>query len=139
MFILIGVLVVVVGSSLLGHGKSETGAGPKASNELFAQERRAQDESAKSLVRNGAIAMESLLSEAQSLSGAISRVGAIEPNIHWVSDPQARAANGALSLTVGPDQQSYVLTTASSSGTTFTYSRGASFVVARTCGPGCTW
>jgi hypothetical protein len=63
---------------------------------------------------------------------------AIEPNIDWVGDPQARAARDEVALTVGADPQSYVLTTASDSGTTFAFDRDANVVVTRTCGPGCT-
>ena len=97
----------------------------------------AEDESAKSLLQSGALAMESLFTSSQSFAGGTGAVAQIEPNIVWVSGAASAAAN-QVALTV-PSDQSYVLSTMSASGTTFTYSRGDALQVARTCGPGCTW
>jgi hypothetical protein len=133
-------LLAIVGYLAFGQGGSGgTESPPKAAGTGVVGSRHlAENESAKSLLQSGALAMESLFTSSQSFAGGTGAVAQIEPNIDWVSGGAASAAANQVALTV-PSEQSYVLATMSASGTTFTYSRSEALQVARTCGPGCTW
>jgi len=81
-----------------------------------------EDERARLLLRNGRLAMESLFARSQSFSGGIAAAAQIEPSISWVSGDTASATANQVALTL-PSEQSYVLSTTSASGKTFTYRR----------------
>ena len=132
-------LVAVVGYLAFERGGS-AGESPSktARTGVVGSRHQAEDVSAKSLLQSGALAMESLFTGSQSFAGGIGAVAQIEPNISWMNGGAASAAANQVALTV-PDEQSYVLSTASVSGTTFTYHRSATAHVERTCGPGCAW
>ncbi len=141
---LVGLVVIailaIVGYLTFGHGGNGGTESPSkaAATDVVGSRHLAEDESAKSLLQSGALAMESLFTSSQSFAGGTGAVAQIEPNIVWVSGGAASAAANQVALTV-PSDQSYVLSTMSASGTTFTYSRSDALQVARTCGPGCTW
>ena len=134
------VLVAIVGYLAFGRsGGGGTESPSKAAGTGVVGSRHlAEDEKAKLLLQSGALAMESLFTSSQSFSGGMGAAAQIEPNIAWVSGGAASAAANQVALTV-PSEQSYVLSTMSASGTTFTYSRSDTVQVARTCGPGCAW
>ena len=132
-------LLAIVGYLAFGPGGGGGGSPSKtARTGVLGSRHLAEDESAKSLLQSGALAMESLFTGSQSFAGGTGAVAQIEPNISWVSGGAASAAANQVALTV-PDEQSYVLSTMSGSGTTFTYSRSDTVQIRRTCGPGCTW
>lgn len=141
---LVGLVVIailaIVGYLTFGHGGNAGTESPSkvAGTGVVGSRHLAEDESAKSLLQSGALAMESLFTSSQSFAGGTGAVTQIEPNIVWVSGGAASAPANQVALTV-PSDQSYVLSTMSASGTTFTYSRSDALQVARTCGPGCTW
>lgn len=103
------------------------------------QKEAAQDSTAKSLLRNAAISMESLYADQQDFANATTAVERIEPNITWVGRAQADPRANEVALTVGSDNSSYQLVTTSGSGVTLAFSRDARVNIERTCGPGCTW
>jgi hypothetical protein len=140
---LVGLVVIailaIVGYLTFGQGGNGGTESPSkaAGTDVVGSRHLAEDESAKSLLQSGALAMESLFTSSQSFAGGTGAAAQIEPNIVWVSGAASAAAN-QVALTV-PSDQSYVLSTMSASGTTFTYSRSEALQVTRTCGPGCTW
>jgi type IV pilus assembly protein PilA len=132
-FTLIELLVVVIIIGLLAA---------IAIPAFMGQRNKANDAAAKSLVRNGATAMEAYFSEGNTYVGAdATKLRAIEPNISW----------SATLLDAGLDQvkysglsaNGYVLESTSKSGKTFTYTKdltaATGSTVTRTCGTGCTW
>ena len=134
------VLLAIVGYLAFGQGGSGGAASRSkaAGTGVVGSRHLAEDASAQSLLESGALAMESLFTGSQSFAGGAGAVAQIEPNISWMSGGAASAAANQVALTV-PSEQSYVLTTISASGTTFTYSRSDAAQVTRTCGPGCRW
>ncbi len=129
-FTLIELLVVVIIIGLLAA---------IAIPAFLGQRNKANDAAAKSLVRNGATAMEAYFSDGNSYAGATAaNLRAIEPNIAW----QITAADAAQDqLNFGtPTATTYSLSTVSKSGTTYTYAKdlnpaaGAS-TVTRSCTP----
>ena len=133
-FTLIELLVVVIIIGLLAA---------IAIPAFLGQRNKANDAAAKSLVRNGATAMEAFFSDGNTYVGADdTKLRAIEPNIQW----------SATLLDAGLDQvkfsglsaNGYTLETTSKSGKTFTYVKNLAAAapnstVSRTCGTGCTW
>jgi hypothetical protein len=97
-------------------GATAPGTGVVSSRHLV------EDERARLLLRDGRLAMESLFASSQSFSGGIAAAAQIEPNISWVSGDTASAAANQVALTV-PSERSYVLSTTSASGETFTFHR----------------
>ena len=102
---------------------------------FLGQKKGAQDSNAKSLLRNGAIALETYYSENQSFdgvtAGAAGTVAAIEPNINWLSvggiTAQAKQDQVDIalrnSLAAPGTMDRYILTTRSASGAYFAYIR----------------
>ncbi len=99
---------------------------------FLGQKKGAQDANAKSLLRNGAIAMESVYSENQSVapaSGTIEAAAkAVEPNIDF--EPAATAITATLAkddqvriAVTGANSDQYVLATTSASTHVFSYVR----------------
>ena len=131
------VLLAIIGYLTFGRGSNESPS-KAAGTGVVGSRHLAEDASAKSLLQSGAIAMESLYAGSQSFAGGTGAVAQSEPNIAWVTGGAATAGANQVALTV-PSEHSYVLSTASASGTTFTYSRSDTAQVTRTCGPGCTW
>ena len=99
----------------------------------------AEDEMARTTLRAASIAMETLFAQGQGFTGTPASVARIEPNIIWrVSG--ANAAANEVNVTVDPQNTGYELSTTSSSGHTYTYTRDAAGQVMRTCEPACgTW
>ncbi len=99
----------------------------------------AEDEMARATLRTASVAMETLFAEGQGFAGTPASIARIEPNIVWKVGVANAAAN-EVSVTVGPQNDRYELTTTSSSGTTYRYARDAAAQVLRTCEPDCgTW
>jgi hypothetical protein len=121
-----------------GGGAADDVATKAASTGVVGSRHLAEDESAKALLRTGRIAMESLFSGSQSFAGGIAAVAQIEPNIAWVSGDAASAPASQVALTV-PSEQSYVLSTTSASGTTFTYRRSEVERASGRSAPGSGW
>ena len=102
---------------------------------FLGQKKGAQDSNAKSLLRNGAIAMESYYSDNQNFdgvtAGASGTMAAIEPNIDWLSvgGITAKAKSNQVdiallnSLASPGTMDRYILTTQSASGMYFAYIR----------------
>ena len=111
---------------------------------FLGQKKGAQDANAKSLLRNGAIAMESYYSDNQDFTAATpAAMAAIEPNINWqvAAGALAKSNQVQITLTGGAVKDGYVLDTGSASGNTYKYTRAATAQVTRTC-VGCstgTW
>jgi len=100
---------------------------------FLGQKKGAQDSNAKSLLRNSAIAMESYYAENQDFgandAAAIAGAQAVEPNITFQAAAPAAAKSNQVQVVTNRiaagvgNEDSYVLTTVSQSGTTFTYER----------------
>jgi len=111
---------------------------------FLGQKKGAQDANAKSLLRNGAIAMESYYSDNQDFTAATpAAMGAIEPNINWQTAAGALAKSNQVQITLtgGAVKDGYQLDSTSASGNTYTYARDNQAKVTRTC-TGCstgTW
>lgn len=135
-FTLIELLVVVIIIGLLAA---------IAIPAFLGQRDKANDASSKSLVRNGATAVEAFYAEGNTYAGAdATNLGAIEPNIVWVAGA-ASSANDQVQIS-GVAATGYTLTSVSNSGTTYNYIKdttAAGSTVSRTCsGSGCsggTW
>ncbi len=135
-FTLIELLVVVIIIGLLAA---------IAIPAFLGQRDKANDAAAKSLVRNGATAIEAYFAEGNTYAGAdAAALGNIEPNIVWTA--AAASANNDEVQISGVAATGYTLTSVSSSGTTYNYIKdttAAGSTVQRTCaGPGCsggTW
>ncbi len=102
---------------------------------FLGQKKGAQDSNAKSLLRNGAIAMEALFSQEQDFSALRPSVGAapttasvqakmnqIEPNIVW-QITAAQAGSNQVQVAVNATDTSYALNTVSKSTTPFSWVR----------------
>ena len=108
---------------------------------FLGQKRRAQDTAAKSLLRSGVIAAESYYSEYQTFFGLTpALLGDQEQNVKW-QDPattpawvQAQAIKDQIDVVVLPGDLSYVLNSASRTGTMFSYTRDANGLVYRCSG-----
>ncbi len=99
---------------------------------FLGQKKGAQDSNAKSLLRNGAIAMESYFSNNQDFNFADDATGAtaatemakIEPNLSWqVSGGPTAAKSDQVTVDVNADFDAYALNTVSQSGTAFSWVR----------------
>jgi type IV pilus assembly protein PilA len=128
-FTLIELLVVVIIIGLLAA---------IAIPAFLGQRNKANDAAAKSLVRNGATAMEAYFSDGNTYVGAnATNLRAIEPNISWVVSG-GQAANDEVSFGT-PTATGYTLETVSQSGTTYTYTKDltatSGSTVTRTCTP----
>jgi len=128
-FTLIELLVVVIIIGLLAA---------IAIPAFLGQRNKANDAAAKSLVRNGATAMEAYFSDGNTYVGATDTLlRKIEPNITWKASGAAaendEVAFGSLTA------NGYVLQTVSKSGTTYIYTKDLSAAtgstVKRTCNP----
>lgn len=134
-FTLIELLVVVIIIGLLAA---------IAIPAFLGQRNKANDAAAKSLVRNGATAMEAYFSDGNTYAGSTAtNLAAIEPNIVWQT---ATADAGQDQVNFGtPTATTFSLSTVSKSGTTFTYAKnlapsGGGSTVTRSCAPtsGCS-
>lgn len=128
-FTLIELLVVVIIIGLLAA---------IAIPAFLGQRNKANDAAAKSLVRNGATAMEAYFSDGNTYVGATAtNLRAIEPNISWKTTGAAASADEVAFGT--PTATGYVLQTVSKSGTTYLYTKDLSAAsgstVTRTCSP----
>lgn len=121
-----------------GGGAADDVAATAPGTGVVASRHLVEDERARSLLRNGRLAMESLFAGSHSFAGGIAAVAQIEPNISWVSGDTASATAHQLALTV-PSEQSYVLSTTSASGKMFTYRRTDTVQVERAPTPGSDW
>ncbi len=107
---------------------------------FLGQKKGAQDSNAKSLLRNAAIAMESVYGENQDFGvdadAAVTSAIAVEPNIKFqtgaatAKDDQVQVTTGLVGAATG-NHNAYILTTRSQSGSYFTYSRDNNAAVAR--------
>ncbi len=107
---------------------------------FLGQKKGAQDSNAKSLLRNAAIAMESYYADNQDFgandAAAIAGAQAVEPNITFqaaaaaAKSDQVQVVTDRLGTGTG-NEDSYVLTTVSQSGTTFSYHRDQNAKVAK--------
>lgn len=128
-FTLIELLVVVIIIGLLAA---------IAIPAFLGQRNKANDAAAKSLVRNGATAMEAYFSDGNTYVGAdATSMRKIEPNIAWVATG-GQAANDEVSYGT-PTVNGYVLQSVSRSGTTYVYTKDLTATtgstVKRTCVP----
>jgi type IV pilus assembly protein PilA len=128
-FTLIELLVVVIIIGLLAA---------IAIPAFLGQRNKANDAAAKSLVRNGATAMEAYFSDGNTYVGANNTtLRLIEPNITWVASG-GQAGSDEVSYGT-PTASGYVLQSQSKSGTTFIYTKDLSATtgstVRRTCLP----
>jgi type IV pilus assembly protein PilA len=130
-FTLIELLVVVIIIGLLAA---------IAIPAFLGQRNKANDAAAKSLVRNGATAMEAYFSDGNTYLGAdATKLAAIEPNIAWSTTLSDAGADQVKFTNLGAG--TYTLESTSKSGKVFTYAKNTASTptVARTCGSGCTW
>lgn len=130
-FTLIELLVVVIIIGLLAA---------IAIPAFLGQRNKANDAAAKSLVRNGATAMEAYFSDGNTYLGADApKLSAIEPNIEWSATLSDAGANQVQFTNLGAG--TYTLTSKSKSGKDFIYTKNTASTptVSRTCGTGCTW
>jgi len=128
-FTLIELLVVVIIIGLLAA---------IAIPAFLGQRNKANDAAAKSLVRNGATAMEAYFSDGNTYVGATAtNLRAIEPNISWKTTGAAASADEVAFGT--PTATGYVLQTVSKSGTAYLYTKdltaASGSTVSRTCVP----
>ncbi len=135
------VIIVAFAGYLMfaGNGPDATQQATRVEDTILQPKRGAEDVSAQSLLQSAALAMESWWSTNQTFAGSATGMASIEPNIAWTAGGAATAAANQVAVTLGPDQMSYTLVTASNSGVTFAYARDARVQVQRTCGAGCTW
>jgi type IV pilus assembly protein PilA len=131
-FTLIELLVVVIIIGLLAA---------IAIPAFLGQRNKANDAAAKSLVRNGATAMEAYFSDGNTYAAAdAAKLAAIEPNIQW-SAANLDAGKNEVKFTVTGTGTGYTLESKSKSGVTYKYEKLANSTVQRTCdsGAGCVW
>lgn len=134
-FTLIELLVVVIIIGLLAA---------IAIPAFLGQRDKANDAAAKSLVRNGATAMEAYYADGNTYTGAdATKLTAIEPNIKWDA-ANSDAAQNQVKFTVPAGGESYTLVSTSKSGIAYSYAKNADSTVSRTCSGGdapanCTW
>ncbi len=136
-FTLIELLVVVIIIGLLAA---------IAIPAFMGQRDKAGDGSAKSLLRNGATAMEASYADGQSYAASdAAALQVSEPNIAWLDGAGAQAKDDQVSITAKTDT-TFTLETTSGSGRVYRYEKDLdAFGVAggptvrRTCGAGCTW
>ena len=111
--IIIGILAAIAIPSFLG------------------QRSKAQDASAKSLVRNAQSTMESYFVDSQSYTGATTTtLGALETNITWQGTIASTAVN-EVGISVNAGGDGYTLMSKSSSGALYAISRAPGGVVTR--------
>ena len=134
-FTLIELLVVVIIIGLLAA---------IAIPAFLGQRDKANDAAAKSLVRNGATAMEAYFADGNTYTGAdATALAKIEPNIAWHAT-ETDAAKNQVSITLANGGTGYTLASTSKSAITYSYQKNANGTVARTCTGGnapqnCTW
>ena len=126
-FTLIELLVVVIIIGLLAA---------IAIPAFLGQRNKANDAAAKSLVRNGATAMEAYFSDGNTYLGAdATSLAKIEPNITWLATG-GQAKDDQTSYGT-PTATTFTLQSISQSGTTFLYTKNLASTptVTRTCVP----
>ncbi|WP_217912734.1 type IV pilin protein [Miltoncostaea marina] len=129
-FTLIELLVVVIIIGLLAA---------IAIPAFLGQRDKANDAAAKSLVRNGATAMEAYFADGNTYANAdATKLAAIEPNIKWDAANMDAGAN-QVKFAVTGSGTGYTLESKSKSNITYKYEKKSDSTVERTCGTGCTW
>ena len=129
-FTLIELLVVVIIIGLLAA---------IAIPAFLGQRDKANDAAAKSLVRNGATAMEAYFSDGNTYTGAdVTALAKIEPNIAWHAT-ESDAGKNQVTVTVATGGVGYTLASTSKSTVKYEYTKNADSTVSRTCGTDCTW
>ena len=128
-FTLIELLVVVIIIGLLAA---------IAIPAFLGQRDKANDAAAKSLVRNGATAVEAAYADTQDYNPITTvMLDKIEPNIDWNAAGLAKDDQVAFT----PNANGYTLVSTSRSAKAYTLKKDitANPTVSRTCGAGCTW
>lgn len=104
---------------------------------FLGQRRKAQDTAAKSIIRSGVIAAESYYAETETFAGMVpALLAAQEQNVVWLTTPASAKANEVQVTILGPvgNENSYVLSSASVTGTVFSYTRDANGAAYRCSG-----
>jgi len=104
---------------------------------FLGQKRKAQDSAAKSIIRSGVIAAESYYAETETFAGMVPALLADhEQNVVWTTTPASTKANEVQVTIIGPvgNENSYVLSSASVTGTVFSYTRDPNGAVYRCSG-----
>ena len=127
-FTLIELLVVVIIIGLLAA---------IAIPAFLGQRNKANDAAAKSLIRNGATAMEAFYSDGNTYAGAdVAKLRAIEPNIAWKVTGASAAGDEVAFGT--PTATGYTLSTTSKSTVVYTYTKDLTAASGSTVDRSCT-
>jgi len=93
---------------------------------FLGQRRKAQDTAAKAILRSGVIATESYYAEYETFAGMIpALLSQEEQNVVWLTTPASANRNEIQVAIFGPagNEDSYALSSASVTGTVFSYTR----------------
>ncbi len=106
---------------------------------FLGQRKKAQDTAARSIVRSGVIAAESYYADHETFAGMIPALLADhEQNVVWLTTVASARANEVQVNIFGPvgNEDSYVLSSGSVTGTVFSYIRDSNGAVSRCSGTG---